>query len=141
MLAAAASARAAQEGTRFTFAGKGDELAPGGPAADLVLVLKQKPEARWERRGNDLHTRVSLPLVTALTGGAPSVELPDGRRLPLALSAPVQPGSSRVVRGEGMPISKQPGSRGDLHVSFDVMFPRQLSAEQKEQLRRILPAQ
>ena len=128
-----------KEGTRVTFAGKGDEVLPG-TAADLVLVVKQQPHTRFQRKANDLHTRVKLPLVTALTGGSASVTLPDGRvlQLPINGAAPVQPDATRLVVGEGMPISK--GGRGDLHVSFEVVFPKQLSAQQKAQLRQILPA-
>jgi hypothetical protein len=44
-----------------------------------------------------------------------------------------------MCRGEGMPISKQPGSRGNLIVKFDVAFPRQLNSSQKEQIRSLLP--
>lgn len=126
-----------KEGTRVTFAGKGDEVAPG-TAADLVFVVKQQPHARFERKGNDLHTRVKLPLVTALTGGNVSVPMPDGRALSLPISATVQPGGTRLVVGEGMPISK--GGKGDLHITFDVVFPTQLTSQQKMQLRQILPA-
>jgi DnaJ family protein B protein 4 len=127
-----------KEGTRITFAGKGDETAPG-TAADLVFVVKQQPHARFERKGNDLHTRVNLPLATALTGGSVGVAMPDGRSLSLPISAPpVQPGATRLVVGEGMPISK--GGKGDLHITFDVVFPTQLSSQQKAQLRHILPA-
>jgi hypothetical protein len=42
-------------------------------------------------------------------------------------------------RGEGMPISRQPGQRGNLIIKFDVTFPRQLSSSQKEQIRSLLP--
>lgn len=127
-----------KEGTRVTFAGKGDETSPG-TAADLVFVVKQQPHARFERRGNDLLVRVKLPLVTALTGGAASVVMPDGRPLSLPISSPpVQPGATRLVVGEGMPISK--GGKGDLHVTFDVVFPTHLTAQQKAQLRQVLPS-
>ncbi|WIA33709.1 hypothetical protein OEZ86_006827 [Tetradesmus obliquus] len=88
-----------KEGTKITFCGKGDELSPGGPSADLVLIL------------------------------------------PISAAQPVSHGSERVVAGEGMPISKAPGGKGDLHVKFEVEFPRQLSQQQKEQLRHILPVQ
>jgi DnaJ-class molecular chaperone len=126
-----------KEGTRITFAGKGDEVTPG-TAADLVFVIKQQPHTCFERKGNDLHTRVKVPLVTALTGGSVSVAMPDGHSLPLPISSlPVQPESTRLVVGEGMPISK--GGKGDLHITFDVVFPKQLSSQQKAQLRQILP--
>lgn len=132
-----------KEGTKITFCNKGDELSPGGPSADLVLIVRQQPHATFTRSGNDLHATLKLPLVTALTGGTAALRMPDGRTLQLPISAaqPVSHGSVRVVHGEGMPISKAPGGKGDLHVKFEVEFPRQLSQQQKEQLRHILPAQ
>ncbi|WIA38190.1 hypothetical protein OEZ86_001539 [Tetradesmus obliquus] len=130
-----------KEGTRITFAGKGDELAPGGPSADLVFIVKQKPHAKFTRDGNDLTTAVTLPLVIALTGGSVTVPLLDGRSIVVPVVAPVTPGSTKVVAGEGMPISKKPGTKGDLHVKFDVNMRVKLSQQQKEQLRSILPEQ
>ena len=44
-----------------------------------------------------------------------------------------------LCRGEGMPISKTPGTKGNLIVKFDVSFPRSLNDSQKQQLRQILP--
>lgn len=43
-------------------------------------------------------------------------------------------------RGEGMPISKQPGQKGNIIIKFDVAFPRQLDSSQKERIRAALPA-
>ena len=51
-----------------------------------------------------------------------------------------RPGSEKRVRGEGMPISKAPGGRGDLRVRFDVQFPRTLTEQQKAGLRQLLPS-
>jgi DnaJ family protein B protein 4 len=132
-----------KEGTKVTFTGKGDELAPGGPAADLAFIVRQQPHPTFTRAGNDLHATVKLPLVTALTGGSAALRMPDGLTLELPINAaqPVSHGSVRVVPGEGMPISKEPGRKGDLHVKFEVVFPQRLSQQQKEQLRHILPAQ
>ncbi len=39
--------------------------------------------------------------------------LPDGRQIQVQLPPPpVQPGTEVVVKGEGMPISKEPGKKG-----------------------------
>jgi len=41
-----------------------------------------------------------------------------------ALDAQVEaPGMDRVVKGEGMPLSRAPGQKGDLHIKIDVQFP------------------
>ena len=39
-----------------------------------------------------------------------------------------------------MPLSKAPGQKGNLVIKFEVAFPRQLSAAQKEQVRAALAA-
>lgn len=127
-------------GTRITFAGKGDELAPGGPSADLAFIVKQKPHQTFTRKDNDLHTSVTVPLVTALTGGSVPVRMLDGRVLSIPVDAPVSPGFSKTLVGEGMPISKYPGKKGNLVVMFDVNINLKLSQQQKEQLQKILPS-
>ena len=44
----------------------------------------------------------------------------------------------KLVRGEGMPISKTPSAKGDLKIKFKVEFPRSLSSSQAEAVRRAL---
>ncbi len=51
--------------------------------------------------------------------------------------SPLSPLPSRS--GKGMPITKQPGSYGNLMVHFEVRFPRELSDAAKQQLREVLP--
>lgn len=47
----------------------------------------------------------------------------DGRVLRLPCPEVVSPGYERRLGGEGMPISKSPGSRGDLLIRFKLVFP------------------
>lgn len=84
-------------------------------------------------------TTVKVPLVTALTGGQVAVPHLDGRTLSLNISQIVTPGSERVIRGEGMPISKAPGTKGDLRVVMEVVFPKSLTEQQRSTLRSVLP--
>jgi DnaJ family protein B protein 4 len=128
-----------KEGTKLTYAGLGDEQ-PGQPAADLVIVIQQQQHPRFRRSGNDLHTAVQVPLVTALTGGTVSIEHLDGRQVTLPIQQLTAAKTSRVIPGEGMPISKQPGTKGDLHVAFEVVMPAHLTPQQKAELKRVLPA-
>lgn len=100
-------------------AGKGNHVA-GSPPADVVFVLRQALHPRYERRGHDLHLRLPVPLVTALTGGTVELTTLDQRTLSLTLAEVVTPHSEHVVMGEGMPISRSPGQRGNLHVTFEV---------------------
>ena len=49
-----------------------------------------------------------------------------------------KPFLTEVKEGEGMPVHEVPSQFGDMHVTFEVEFPRTLSAEQMETLRSIL---
>lgn len=65
----------------------------------------------------------------------------DGRTIALPVRDILTPSSAKLVKGEGMPISKEPGQKGDLLVKFDIQFPRSLTADQKAQLRALLGEQ
>ena len=66
---------------------------------------------------------------------------PLRRTVALKVDEVLTPGTVRLVPGEGMPHSKHPGQRGDLLVHCEVGFPRRLSEEQRQAIRRALPAQ
>src|SRR5262249_39637393 len=50
------------DGTRIRIAGQGSPGRAGGPPGDLYLVTLVLPDARFERDGDDLRTRVSAGL-------------------------------------------------------------------------------
>jgi len=64
----------------------------------------------------------------------------DGNRLiPLPSHGVVKPETQKRIRGEGLPLPKQPHRRGDIIVNFDITFPEYLSAEQQQFVRNGLP--
>ena len=103
-------------------------------------MVKQTPHPRFQRQGDDLVTALRIPLHQALTAGT-SVDVPslDGRILRVPLKEVVSQGYERVVRGEGMPITKAPGTRGDMRIRFELQWPRrQLSEAEGQQLQQLL---
>lgn len=48
------------------------------------------------------------------------------------------PKYSKVVPGEGMPLSDNPSQRGDLIIQFDIHFPEKLSSEKKRLIKQAL---
>ena len=122
----------------MTFDNEGDEV-PGVPAADIVFVIGEKEHAHFKREGNDLVFTAKVKLADALAGGRVAIHTLDGRVLTVPLTDVVTPGSVKVLRGEGMPISKSGGrEKGDLHVKFDVVFPSHLSDDKKRAVRAAL---
>ncbi|KAG9061472.1 hypothetical protein KI688_007468 [Linnemannia hyalina] len=126
-------------GTKIRFPGEGDELA-NGALQDIEFVLEEKPHDTFTRRGDDLIVDLELTLLEALSGFSKSVKTLDGKTLPVSASSSrvIQPGQEERFPGEGMPISKKPGQKGDLLVRYVVKFPTQLTPAQKEGLKKIL---
>ncbi|KAI7828863.1 hypothetical protein BC939DRAFT_52294 [Gamsiella multidivaricata] len=126
-------------GTKIRFPNEGDEY-PNGTTQDIEFVLEEKPHPVFTRRGDDLIVELELTLLEALTGFSKTVKTLDGRTLPVSASGSrvIQPSQEEKFPGEGMPISKKPGQKGDLIVRFVVKFPTQLTPAQKEGLKKIL---
>lgn len=122
--------------TKLTFQREGDE-APGRPAGDVVLKLREKPHPFFARKANDLEHTAQISLSQALIGCTVPVRTLDGRIIPVSVSDIVRPGSVLRVQGEGMPLPKNPSQRGDLVLSFDVQYPSSLTLAQKEGIRAL----
>lgn len=126
-----------KKGTTLTFENEGDE-APGVIPADIQFIVGEKPHERFQRDGNDLIYHAKLSLADALAGTRLEIATLDGRKLSVPVTEVVAPGATKTLRGEGMPISKSPGSRGDLVIKFEVAFPAHLSEEKKRAIRSLL---
>ena len=126
-----------ESGTRVRVAGQGGQGANGGPNGDLFLVVTVLPDPRFERRGDDVHTRVRVPFASAILGGEAQVPTPDGRTLALNLPPGTQDGRSFRLRGQGMPRLGQPGQRGDLFAEVHVMLPENPTPRERELLEEL----
>ena len=119
-------------GSRVRVAGQGLPGAAGGPSGDLYLVIEVLPNPRFERRGDDLFTKVSVPFSTLLLGGEARVPTLAGRQLALTVPPGTQDGRVFRLRGQGMPRLGQAERRGDLHAEVHVHLPERLSPRQRE---------
>lgn len=126
-----------KKGTKVTFEGKGDEK-PGYLPADIIFLIDEKIHPLFTREGDDLEIGIEIPLVKALTGCSVPVPLLGGEKMTLSFDDIIYPGYEKVIRGQGMPNSKERGRRGDLRIKFLVEFPSELSDEQRAQAVRIL---
>ncbi|HTK28135.1 MAG TPA: DnaJ C-terminal domain-containing protein [Vicinamibacterales bacterium] len=129
------------EGSRVRIPGEGEPGAGGASAGDLYLRIRLVPHPRFERKGRDLYTRVSVPLTTAVLGGEAEVATMGGGK-PLRLKIPTGTQNGQVFRlkGHGMPAVGKPEEHGDLYATVDVQLPRSLTSEQRthfEALRKL----
>lgn len=126
-----------KKGTKITFPDKGNEQVNQLPA-DLVFVIDEKPHDIFKRDGNDLTMSHKVRLAEAIGGTSVNLTTLDGRELSILVPEIVSHGYEKVVPKEGMPISREPGNRGDLKINFEVKFPTKLTPEQKTALRQAL---
>lgn len=127
-----------REDTKLTFPKGGDEE-KDMDTGDLVLVIKEKPHPRFRRDKNDLVFTASISLLQALSGTVVEVPMLDGRVLSVPVNDIVKPGYTMMVPSEGMPISKDNKTKGNLIIDFNVKYPTALTIKQKEQLAMVLP--
>ena len=112
---------------------------PGVIPGDVIVILKQQKHNNYSRVGNNLFTEMKITLQEALLGFKKPLRLLDGRTIEVR-SEPneiIQPFSWKIIEGEGMPIKENKSQKGQLHVKFIVSIPSQLSAEQKEVVKKI----
>lgn len=128
----------AKNGTKVRVAG-GGPAGPDGRPGDLYLVVDVSPDPRFERKGDDLYSDVTIDLYTAVLGGQVPVQTPAGTVM-LTIPPGTQPGQSIRLSGRGMPHLRSPQQHGDLYVRAKVQLPRNLDAKQRslfEQLRNM----
>jgi len=120
---------------RFEYA---SEQKPGQVPGDVIISLKQKKHPRFERKGDHLHHSMKISLKQALTGFSATILHLDGRTVDVSNKGITRPFQTVVVRGEGMPVHEVPSQFGDMHVTYEVEFPRELNAQQIATLRDLL---
>lgn len=119
--------RGADTGTRIRLTGK----APGG--GDLFVVIRQRADRTFTRRGADLERELPLTLEEALLGAQVKVRTPKGR-VALTIPAGTQPGRVFRLTGQGLPRFRADGY-GDLYAKAKVILPTDLSDPARDAAR------
>jgi molecular chaperone DnaJ len=99
------------------------------------VVVRVRPDSRFVRDGDDLHTAVRLTMTDAALGTTTNVETLGGE-VELEVAPGTQPGDVRTLVGHGMP-SVRGSTRGTLYVRLDVAVPTVLDDEQRKLLEEV----
>ena len=112
------------DGQRIRLAGRGEPGERGGPAGDLYVLVKVRPDELFGRTGDDLTLTVPITFAEAVLGTDLRVPTLDG-----AVTLRVPPGtpSGRMLRARGKGVARRDGQAGDLLVTLDVVVPAALS--------------
>jgi DnaJ family protein A protein 2 len=129
-----------KNGSKIKFTGEADE-APDTVPGDIVIVVTEKENDVFKRKGADLVLSMDISLSEALCGFTRTITHMDGRvlRIDSKPGSVMKPDSVRMIQGEGMPHHGNPFTKGRLFVHFRVDFPQSLTADVVRALSAALP--
>jgi curved DNA-binding protein len=120
------------DGSRVRIAGEGEPGSGGAAAGNLYLRVRLVPHPVFELKGRDLHTKVLVPVTTAVLGGEALVMTLGGKPARLRIPPLTQNGQVFRLKGYGMPKVGKPEEKADLYARVDVQLPTHLSPEERE---------
>jgi molecular chaperone DnaJ len=124
-----------QQGTNQRVPGEGSPGRRGGPAGDLHVIVRVKPDPVYRQEGDLLICEVPLSVAELALGVEVDIPLLD-TWVRMKIPAGTQPGSVFRVRGKGLPRAGG-GPRGDAHVRIRVEIPVALSDEARDLLAKL----
>jgi len=123
------------DGQQIRVRGEGHAGFRSSERGHAFVIVRVRPDPRFVRDGDDLHTALRLTMTEAALGTAATVSSLAGD-VELDVPAGTQPGEVRVLKGEGMPALRGSG-RGSLYVRLDVAVPTVLDDEQRSLLAQL----
>ena len=140
--------------TKLVFTGRGHESFGAHPS-DLIIKFSQKPLANFERKGDNLIYTHTINLVDALQLQPVAVDTLDNRQVFVSPTDVITPKTELCCPGEGMPCAltgdivadttnalqmEADRPRGDLIVKFNIVFPKRIQYECRQEIIAALQA-
>ena len=125
----------ASEGTQIRVSGEAEVGTGGGPNGDLYLSIREKKHPVFDRRGDDLHTWITIPMTTAALGTEFELDTLDGKKN-VMIDPGTQPNDDIVLEGLGVGHLQRSG-RGAMHVHVDIEIPKKLDDQSRELLEKL----
>ncbi len=102
---------------------------------DFILSVNIKPHEIFERDGEDVYVRISIPFSLAVLGG--EIEVPTVHdKVKIRIRPGTQSGTMMRLRGKGAPKLRGSGS-GNEYVRLMVTVPEKLSRDQKSAIEEL----
>jgi molecular chaperone DnaJ len=130
-----------ENGGRVRVPGKGNAGTMGAHGGDLYLRVVVRPHNYFERRGNDIYTKVPVTVAEAALGAKIEVPTIDGRAL-VRIPPGTSSGRTLRLREKGVPNVRK-GARGDQYVEIQVVVPEPTDERVRKlmkELEEIAPA-
>lgn len=124
------------DGQIIRYAGLGDNSIATAPRGNLNVVVSVQPDTSYQRRGDDLHTTISINVFEAIGGCSKEVTLIDDSVLTINIPAGVQSGTLFSSKGKGFK-NVSTGKFGNFIVNVTVNIPKITDQEIIKKLQEI----
>lgn len=108
------------DGQTLRLKGKGAPGSGKGGSGDAFVQLQVEPDARFERKGDDLVHELPVSLAEVVQGGRIPVLTPTGTAM---LTVPAASNGNTVLRLRGQGAPRRGGGRGDQLVRLRILLP------------------
>ena len=90
-------------GDTIRYGGLGDDSIPGVARGNLNVTILVQPDPDYERRGDDLYTKINITPIEAMIGTKKKVRSLSGASLDMEIRAGVETGVEFASHGNGFP--------------------------------------
>lgn len=124
-------------GTKIIF--RSEESQTKTSIGDVAFIIRDKPHPIFKRDGCNLKYMAQISLKEALCGCEIEIPTLKGGKVMLKLPEGIlRPQTQKTLTGLGLPLPKDIHKRGDLIVTFNIIFPETLPKHAKNILREAL---
>lgn len=120
------------DGQTVRLKGQGHPSPGGGPAGDVLVTVRVRPDRRFIVEGKDLRLRLPVRLDEAVLGAKVRTPTLEGA-VELTIPPHTSTGRTLRLRGKGLPHAD---GRGDLLVTIDVVLPPEADKDLEELMKR-----
>jgi len=92
-----------QNGDTIRYQGLGDDSIPNAPRGNLNVTIQVNLDSTYERRGDDVYTRINISPIEAMIGTKKTVNTLAGTPLEMDIRAGVETGVEFASGGHGFP--------------------------------------
>lgn len=111
-------------GGKIRLSGQGQSVLYGGKAGDIIVKVSVMPDQKFERKGNDIYSKVEITFKDAILGTKATIDTLT-KKIKLTIPAGTQPGTVMRLKGQGF-------AGGDQYVEIKVTIPTDLTDKQRE---------
>jgi curved DNA-binding protein len=123
-------------GDTIRYQGLGDDSVPNAPRGSLNVTILVQPDTNYERRGDDLFTKIDISPIEAMIGTHKQIRSLSGVSLDLDIRAGVETGVEFSANGHGFP-NVNSGIKGRFVGVVNIKTPKVTDPNLIAQLRQL----